>query len=167
MRRLKDVCLLHAIRFFRLRTSTERVARGFALGMIANFFPTFGFSVVVSGFLARLFGGNLIAGFVGGATLTFFWPFLFFLNIQVGGLFSRSPIAVDDMEDVTEQTVDALVWGQTFMIGAVVNGLIFGLISYFIVLVLYRRVQPKALAWLRSRVVERKRSEQTKLVAGR
>lgn len=156
MRRLKDVCLLHAIRFFRLRASTERVARGYALGMVANFLPTFGFSVVISGFLARLFGGNLIAGIIGGMTLTFFWPFLFFLNIKVGSIFLRPPIAVDDMEDVTDQTVDALVWGQTFMIGAVINGVIFGLLSYVIVLLLYRRIQPRALAWLRAQVQGRK-----------
>lgn len=146
MRRLKDVCLLHAIHFFRLRASTERVARGYALGMVANFLPTFGFSVVISGFLARVFGGNLIAGIIGGATLTFFWPVLFYLNIRVGGVFWRPSIAVDDLKDVTDQTVNALVWGQTFMIGAIINGLIFGLISYVIVLLLYRRMQPKALA---------------------
>ena len=57
--------VFNLIRLFRIRGQSERVARGFALGLIVNFFPTFGFGVLISGFFARLFGGNAIAGLVG------------------------------------------------------------------------------------------------------
>lgn len=38
----KNFVLYQAIRFFRLRDSWERGARGFAVGLACNFYPTFG-----------------------------------------------------------------------------------------------------------------------------
>lgn len=145
----KRSVLLHAIRLFRVRDESERVARGFALGMIVNFFPTFGFGVLISGVVARCFGGNAIAGVVGGATLTFVWPVLFYLNMRMGSRLFRPPIVVDELADVTEQTVDALVWGKTFMAGALVNAALAGLAVYLLLRLLYARVRPAALAWFR------------------
>ena len=116
---LERCVLFNLIRLFRIRGQSERVARGFALGFMVNFFPTFGFGVVISAALARVSGGNLVAGFVGGATMTFFWPLLFYFNLRTGGLCIRPPVVVDELDDVTEKTMDALVWGQTFTLGAV------------------------------------------------
>lgn len=146
--------LRHAIRLFRVRDESERVARGFALGMIVNFFPTFGFGVLISGFVARIFGGNAIAGVVGGATLTFAWPLLFYLNMRMGGLLFRPSIVVDELADVTEKTVNALVWGKTFMAGSVANSLLVGSTAYFLLRLLYARVRPGALAWFRGHARE-------------
>jgi hypothetical protein len=42
--------LYNVILLCRIRGATERVARGFALGLIVNFFPTFGFGVFHFGF---------------------------------------------------------------------------------------------------------------------
>ena len=84
--RIERGFLYHVIRLFRLRAASEKVARGFALGLVVNFFPTFGLGVLISGFMARALGGNAVAGLVGGATLTFFWPLLFYLKIRVGGI---------------------------------------------------------------------------------
>lgn len=151
-RSTRDAFLFQGIRFFRLRDSKDRAARGFAIGLACNFLPTFGLGGFISGFLARLFGGNIIAGFIGGSTLALFWPILFFLNIQVGSFFLRPPIVVDDLEDVTPQTVDALVWGQTFAIGAILNGVIAGLIAYFAFLLLYDRIRPGATRWLHEHI---------------
>lgn len=141
--------LFHSIRLFRIRGQNERVARGFTLGMIVNFFPTFGFGVLISGFVARVFGGNGVAGFVGGATLTFAWPLLFYLNIRVGRFFVRPPIVVDEIADVTEKTVDALVWGRTFMMGSLVNSLILGGFVYLAMRLLHWRIRPYILEYFR------------------
>jgi len=151
-----DVLLFQAIRFFRLRGSREKGARGFAVGLTCNFFPTFGFGALLSGFLARLCGGNIVAGFLGGSLLAFFWPVLFFLNMRMGALFLRPSVPVEEMGDVTPQSIDALVWGQTFLIGAVLNSLIFGGLAYVGFLLLYARVQPFALRWLRRRLRKRR-----------
>ncbi|MBX3746543.1 MAG: DUF2062 domain-containing protein [Verrucomicrobiae bacterium] len=147
--RLERRFLYRTIRFFRIRGESEKVARGFAIGMVVNFFPTFGFGVFVSGFIARFFGGNVLSGIAGGATLTFVWPLLFYLNIRAGSLFLRPSVRVVDLEDVTEKTVNALVWGQTFLLGAVINSLLVGLVIYVLLRLLYERTRPVALAYFR------------------
>jgi uncharacterized protein (DUF2062 family) len=152
----KSFLLYQAIRFFRLRGSKEKGARGFAIGLACNFYPTFGLGAVLSGFLAKLFGGNVVAGFIGGSMLAAFWPVLFLLNIRVGSLFVRPPIIVEDMDDVTPRTIDALVWGKTFALGSVVNSILAALIAYFAFIILYERARPAALAWLRARVRARR-----------
>ncbi len=156
MGRFQRAVLLHAIRFFRLSGSREKAARGFAIGLVCNFFPTFGLGAFLSGFLARLINGNMVAGFIGGTVFAIFWPLLFYLNIRVGSLFIRPPLIVDDLEDVTPQTVSALVWGQTFAVGAVVNSLLVSLAAYFLFLAAYGRVREPALRWLRHRARSRR-----------
>ncbi len=141
--------LFHLIRLFRIRGQSERVARGFAVGLVVNFFPTFGFGVVISASVARLFGGNAIAGFIGGALLTFFWPLLFYLNLRTGGLFVKPPLAVEQLDDVTPATMGALLWGWTFTVGAVANSVVAGLGVYLVLRLVHRQVRPAALAFLR------------------
>ncbi|MCL4789868.1 MAG: DUF2062 domain-containing protein [Verrucomicrobia bacterium] len=145
--RLERGFLYYTTRLFRIRDNVERVARGFALGMIVNFFPTFGFGVVISGFIARMLGGNLLAGFVGGATLTFFWPFLFYLNMLAGGwVYGRFPIK--DTEEVTEAAIRALVWGKTFTAGALLNSAVVGLLLYGLLYWVFSRYRARGLARL-------------------
>jgi uncharacterized protein (DUF2062 family) len=141
--------VFNLIRLFRIRAASERVARGFALGLIVNFFPTFGFGVLISGFVAKFFGGNPIAGVIGGATLTFFWPMLFYLNLKTGSLLVQKPIPIDEFDDVTERTIDALVWGKTFTVGAIVNSVIAGLTVYILLRSIYHEVRPGALTYFR------------------
>lgn len=155
--RLKDGLLYQSARFFRLSGSRERAARGFAIGLACNFYPTFGIGGFIAIFLARLFGGNAIAGFIGGSLLAVFWPVLFYLNIKVGGILVRPPILVEDLDDVTPQTISALVWGQTFAVGCIVNSFLAGATAYFVFLAVYGRVQPLALHWVRKKLRERSR----------
>ena len=153
--RVRDVFLYQAIRFFRLRGTREKAARGFAIGLACNFYPTLGLGGILAGFLARLCGGSLVAGFVGGSILAFIWPLIFYINIRTGALFFRPDIVVDDLEDVTERTMNALLWGKTFAIGAVVNSVIAIVVSYFLFLLMFERVRTPAVKWLRERVRHR------------
>jgi uncharacterized protein (DUF2062 family) len=146
---LERCFLFHSIRLFRIRDQNERVARGFSLGMIVNLFPTFGFGVLISGVIAKALGGNGIAGVVGGATLTFFWPLLFYINMRVGGLFTSPGVRIEEISDVTEKTVDALKWGNTFMAGAIVNSILLGGVVYLLMRLLHWRIRPFALAFFR------------------
>lgn len=141
--------LFNVIRLFRIRRQSERVARGFALGLIVNFLPTFGFGVVFSGALARIFGGNMIAGFVGGASLSLAWPLLFYINVRVGGLLIPPSVAVEGLEDVTEKTISALVWGKTFLVGAAFNVAFFGMLVYLLLRLVYHQIRPPTLAYFR------------------
>jgi uncharacterized protein (DUF2062 family) len=156
-RRRRDYLIFQAIRFFRLRGSREKGARGFAVGLACNFYPTFGLGAVISGFLAKLVGGNVVAGFIGGSTLAFFWPLLFYANMRVGSLFLRPPVIVADLGDVTPHTISRLVWGQTFLIGSLINSLLAATAAYFAFLLLYERVRPHALRWLRAKTCDRRR----------
>jgi uncharacterized protein (DUF2062 family) len=117
--------LLNLIRLLRIRGQSERVARGFALGLVVNFFQP---SVLAcwcrDSWPSAGWQWGCRSG--GRATLSFFWPALFYLNMRTGSLFVQPPVAIDGLEDVTEKTVKALVWGQTFTAGAVVNSLIAG-----------------------------------------
>ncbi len=141
----------NGIRLFRIRAASERVARGFAVGLIINFLPTFGFGVLISGFVARTFGGNVVAGFVGGALLTWAWPFLFFLNLRVGALVlhKRAPIA--DPDQLTDTMLSKVVWGQAFSIGAFINSLVVGLAAYLLLRLLYHEIRQPVLNRLRRR----------------
>lgn len=141
--------MFNLIRLFRIRRQSEKVARGFAIGFIVNFFPTFGFGVLISGFVAKMFGGNAAAGLVGEASMTFFWPLLFYLNMRMGSLFVRPPLVIHELEDVTNRIMDALVWGKTFTFGAVANSLLAGLSVYLLLRLVYRQIRPGALAYFR------------------
>lgn len=155
--RIERGFLYQVIRLFRIRAASEKVARGYALGLVVNFFPTFGLGVLISGFVARALGGNAVAGVVGGATLTFFWPLLFYLNIRVGGFFYQAPINVVEVEDVTEKTVEALVWGKTFMFGAFVNTVLIGLAVYGGLRLIYARIRPGMLRYFRHHAKDHQR----------
>ncbi|HMP84651.1 MAG TPA: DUF2062 domain-containing protein [Verrucomicrobiota bacterium] len=151
-------CFLYqVVRLFRIRAASEKVARGFALGLIVNFFPTFGFGVLVSGIVARMFGGNAMAGLVGGSVLTFFWPLLFYFNIKVGGLFYQPDVAVEEVGDVTEKTVGALVWGKTFTVGAIINCIVVGLFVYYSLRLMYAKIRPGMLAYFRHHAKDHQR----------
>lgn len=157
VRKTQRFFLYNAIRLTRIRGKSERVARGFALGLVVNFFPTFGFGMLISGFVARALGGNFVAGVVGGAMLNFFWPALFYLNIHSGQLLFRPPVAVEHLEDVTEKTMDALLWGRTFTAGAIFNAAVVGLAAYLLLLLLYEKTRPAALAYFRRHAEEHHR----------
>jgi uncharacterized protein len=145
--RLERFFIYYSMRLFRLRGSTERIARGFAVGLIVNFFPTLGFGVFISGFVARLLGGNLIAGVLGGLTLTFVWPFLFYLNMLTGG-WVRGRMIIRSPEELTDERMNALVWGQTFTTGAVLNSLAAGFLVYLLLYWLLINYRLRGLARL-------------------
>jgi uncharacterized protein len=143
--RLERCLLYYSMRLFRLKDSAERVARGFALGVILNFIPTFGAGVFLSGLIARLLGGHLVAGFVGGASLAFAWPVLTWLNFYVGAwLLGR--LIQRDMELFTEERLLAEFWRDSFLVGCAVNILVFGLFFYGLLYWLFRVYRAHGLA---------------------
>lgn len=149
--------LYNAIRLTRIRDASEKVARGFAVGLMVNFFPTFGLGMLISGFCARLLGGNWVAGLAGGAALGLLWPVLFLLNIWVGGLFYRPPLVLDELADVTDKAMSALVWGRTFTVGAILNSLVVGAVVYLLLRLAYEKTRPAALAYFRHHAREHQR----------
>lgn len=149
-RRLQRALVLYGIRFFRLRGSNERAARGFAAGVFLNFLPTFGLGGVIAALLAHFIRANAAAAFLGGFSLAFMWPVLFFLNIQTGALFIAPEVPLRDLADAYSAGGQALLWGKTFLIGSVINGVATSVATYFLFLALYRKIQVPALQRLRA-----------------
>ncbi len=104
----RNAILFEAIRFFRLRGTGEKAARGFAIGLACTFYPTFGLGGIFGGFLARLCGGSIVAGFAGGTSLAFVWPLVFYLNIRTGALFDVAETARPSPQGDFEQLLNAL-----------------------------------------------------------
>jgi uncharacterized protein (DUF2062 family) len=160
LRRFRDGFFYHLLRMCRVRTASEKVARGFALGIIPHFFPTFGLGAVISAVFARACGGNGLAGLAGGAVFTPLWPFLFMLNIKVGAWIFSNPseaLEVADVADVTGPRGQALLWGRDFSTGAILCGGAAAIICYVILVFVYERIRPSLLQWTRNRVQQRRR----------
>jgi uncharacterized protein (DUF2062 family) len=150
--------LYHVIRLCRIRAASEQVARGFALGIMPHFFPTFGFGAIISAFLARACGGHGAAGLVSGALFTPFWPFFFYLNLRVGGWLRGSRVTVQSMDDVTEEKAQTLMWGRDFSVGGIVNAVLAALIAYLLLVAIYERVRPGLLAHFRRQARARRKT---------
>ena len=76
------------LRLIRLNDSPERVAGGFAIGVFVGVAPTFGFGLLVTGFLAVFLRCNVAAAVVGSASgapplIFLFWA----LSAWVGSFF--------------------------------------------------------------------------------
>ena len=136
-----------AVRFSSRRREKHPWRRG-----LARCFSSFGLGGFVGAVLAGLCRSSMVAGVVGGTTLAFVWPFVFYLNIRTGGLFVRPPIAVDDLEDVTERTMSLLMWGKTFAIGALGQQPAGGCGCVFRVPAALS-ASPRSICWLRGRFV--------------
>ncbi len=149
IRKISRYFRFHAITLFRMRGSSERIARGAALGAAVNVYPTFGVGVGLAAMLAGLTGGNVVAGLVGAAVFTALWPLLFFLNVKVGERFYPATIVVDELEDITAQTVDALILGKTFLLGAGINAVWIGLLTYGLVYFSHKYFREHVLSWFR------------------
>ena len=149
MERIRRGIRLRMLRFLRLKDSNERIARGFAVGLIINFIPTFGFGVLISGLAAKLVGGNGIAGLMGGALLVFFFPLLFSLDLLVGRWAMQFP-ALNGTANVAADPSSS-TWGRILFFGTLANCLSFGLLSYGLTRITLPLLRPWALRQLRSR----------------
>lgn len=62
-----------------------------------------------------------------------------------------------EVDDVTEKTVEALVWGKTFMFGAFVNTVRIGLTIYGLLRLIYARIRPGMLQYFRHHAIDHQR----------
>ncbi|MCZ7639988.1 MAG: hypothetical protein M5U12_30420 [Verrucomicrobia bacterium] len=77
--------------------------------------------------------------------------------MRTGSVFVRPTIIVNEFEELTEKTMSALKWGQTFTLGAILNSVMVGLAAYFSLLFLYHRIRPQTLTYLRRHAREHQR----------
>lgn len=144
------------IRFLRIRSSPQAIARGMAAGAFTGSFPLLGIQSIAGIALAALFRGNKM---VAAASTWISNPItfvpLFALNFQVGRwllrlptttvLPSASPAGLDAWMEMGLDVAGAL------MLGSCVVGLVMGVVGYYVGLMVAQRVRKAKIARRRRR----------------
>jgi uncharacterized protein (DUF2062 family) len=138
------------IKLLRIHDKAHSIALGFSLGLLINFVPSFGFGPVVSVAFAKLFRGNPVAGFLGGISLIWAFPILFYLNLLAGEIFLSLEATeilggISDSEDALEAGIHL---GKAFFVGMVINMLIMATVIYFTVYALITRYRKTLLMYI-------------------
>lgn len=150
-RRLK----LYLLRFLRLKGTPAKLALGFALGSCVNFFPTFGFGLPVAIFLVTIFSGNIPAGIIGDLLFKPLFPMFFYINFVAGGYFGGQPVhniseAVKEIACLNFNTIMNL--GSTFLIGALVNGLLLGFLLFMVIYIVFKSFRKEMIQLVQERI---------------
>ncbi|WP_025028778.1 DUF2062 domain-containing protein [Caldalkalibacillus mannanilyticus] len=147
VKKLQRKCKYLIIKLLRIKDKAHSVAIGFTAGMLINFVPSFGFGPVISVGVARIFRGNTVAGFLGGISLLWAFPILFYLNLVVGNAcipFTDPNVIVDE----TPVLEVGLQVGKAFFIGMLVNMLLFGVATYFAIYFLITKYRKRLLSYV-------------------
>ncbi len=114
----------YLLKILRSKEAPIKIALGFAIGSAINFFPTFGFGVVLAGVLASLTRTNIPSSIAGDLLFKSFFPVLFILNIITGDLIlgnSKQDLIIR-FQSFSFREAEALIYaGKAFFIGALVN----------------------------------------------
>ena len=135
------------VRFLRIRSSPEAIARGMAAGVFAGSFPLLGLQMIIGVAIAAAVRGNkAIAAASTWISNPLTYVPLFWLNFQVGRWLLRFP-------PTTKLSIDSSSWHwNTFMsmgmrvffslmVGSFVIGLAASVLGYFVGLGVAKRVQ--------------------------
>ncbi len=162
----------------RLPDSSDRIARGIAVGVMATFTPFYGMHFLVAFILARIVGGNVFAGLAAtfvGNPITF--PFIGFLCMKLGHLLMGTKFDKEAQRTFMHSFVDAWhdlkenIWalfsGGTYdwhgflefyhevflpyLVGGILPGLFFGVLAYFCTEPLVRAYQNRRRMIIRSK----------------
>lgn len=138
------------ISLLRIHDKSHSIALGFCLGTLINFVPSFGFGPVISVAFARLFRGNSVAGFLGGVSLIWAFPILFYLNFIVGQALLPAELTeiVEEIKDTGDAIEAGLHLGKAFFIGMVVNMVVAGVTIYFAILTVLTKYRKRLLKYV-------------------
>jgi uncharacterized protein (DUF2062 family) len=121
-----------------LPDAPSKVALGAALGVAFDFLPIPIISIPIAYMVARVVGGNGLAGALTAAFFKWAVPFFYILNVATGNLLLGFKLPEDmatvAVMDTPGLWMDQLVQlGLPFLVGAVVNAILAWLALYFIV----------------------------------
>lgn len=122
---------LNMIRVLRLKSSTDTVARGFALGVFIGFTPFLGFHILIAIACAYILRQNKIAAFAGvWITNPVTAPFIYGLEYEVGRMLLGQPSIgfVNFRHDITWDMARQI--GAPLFLGSFVLGVAAAIISY-------------------------------------
>lgn len=139
-----------------MKEEPYKVALGCALGIGINFVPTLGIGFIFAFLLAVIFRVNRAGAAVTSLLTGPLVPLMYALNIVVGGTILTPALGEDSLADFIigqyaiilklgnfqEKVLSFLeLFGLTFLLGAVVNAVLFGIGLYFLVIFLLRKHQ--------------------------
>lgn len=138
------------IKLLRIKDKAHSTAIGFTLGLLINFVPSFGFGPVFSVACAKLFRGNSVAGFLGGISLIWAFPLLFYLNFLIGNALLPVELSeiVEDMGDPSDAIEATLHLGKAFFIGMFTNMFFAALIVYFLIYTMITKYRKPLLRYI-------------------
>lgn len=159
IRRTKYYCL----KILRIKKSDHKIAIGFISGFFHCWFPTFGIGMLLSIALAKLLRGNLAASIIASSIGSVLWPFLFFLNYKIGYILSSLtsspsfeldealavPVPEPDYSEAADHFGSIANMGMNFLVGSLVNSLLFSIVGYYIVRYALKRYRQPLLKQLR------------------
>ncbi len=138
VRRLKDTC----DKVMNLPDSPRKIAQGVALGTALDFLPMPFISIPVSYILAKFIRANAVAAVLTVILLKWAVPFFFAFDYFIGKmLVGESAPPLYEAGGFCFTSPEAWVeWithlGYPFLIGAAVNSVLAGVITYFIIMAL-------------------------------
>ena len=135
------------IRFLRMRSSPEAIAKGAAAGAFAGSFPLMGLQIVMGVAIAAAIRGNkAIAAASTWISNPLTYVPLFLLNFHVGRWLLRQPTTTELPISSSSWSWDALMsMGlsvvASLMVGSFLVGLVLGALGYFVGFAIAKRVQ--------------------------
>lgn len=137
------------IRFLRIRSSPEAIARGAAAGAFAGSFPLMGLQIIIGVAIAAMIRGNkAIAAASTWISNPLTYVPLFLLNFHVGRWLLRQPTTTELPISSSSWSWDALMsMGlsvvASLMVGSFMVGLVMSALGYFVGLAIAKRVQQR------------------------
>jgi uncharacterized protein (DUF2062 family) len=162
MMTLKRKLRFNMIRILRQKQGSHQISLGFILGFFPCWFPTFGIGPFLSISLAKFVHGSIPSAIIAASLGSFLWPVLFYLNYQVGNimneLLSGSDLYVYHIPKFMKMNTHMLStvtyfnkWGQIgfdFLLGFLINSVLFSLFGYIIIKKLVTRYRLVMLSCL-------------------
>ncbi|MDI3535107.1 MAG: uncharacterized protein PWQ82_1472 [Thermosediminibacterales bacterium] len=124
-------------KFRRNKDSPARIARGIALGVSLDFFPTFGLGLIIAFLVAGLFRANRRAAVLAAIACKWLIPFFYFLNVKMGqALLGKNlfdgPFIPTDGKIFPFHVINFENLSYTFLIGSIINGILSAILAYYI-----------------------------------
>lgn len=122
------------VTFVRIKDEPKSIAAGAALGIAFDILPTLGLGVFVSYFLAAILKVNRLATVISAVVFKLGIPFFCYINMKMGRLIVNEPIrrAPELGHYRGSFHFDWSVIGVSFLIGSIVNAIIFAVLTYVI-----------------------------------
>ena len=164
----KRLLRYYYLRFIRLRGDPHELALGMSFGIFTGMMPIMPFQMALALALALLFKGSKITAALGTwISNPLNWYFLYYFSYKIGvrilglhgqeALFSSIMTAVrsgqESMAIVEKILSSGGLMVVTFLVGGLIMGTVVAIPSYFIFLVLFKKIR----AWHELRKEERRR----------